>query len=76
MIQTINHVYVGDCQNLIADGVELMRNEGLKPIVVTDPPFNVGYHYDGYSDRMSPDNYMRMLAYVTSLTPSVVIHYP
>lgn len=23
MIQTLNHVYVGDCQNLIADGVEL-----------------------------------------------------
>lgn len=75
-MQELNHVYVGDCQGLIAEGVELMRSEGLKPIVVTDPPFNVGYHYDGYSDKMSPDKYMYMLAYVTSLTPSVVIHYP
>ena len=43
MMQQIGNVYVGDCQDLIAEGVELMRNEGLKPIVVTDPPFNIGY---------------------------------
>lgn len=44
MIQTLNHVYTGDCRDLIEDGVDLMCREGLTPVVVTDPPFNVGYH--------------------------------
>ena len=76
MIQTLNHVYTGDCRDLIEDGVDLMCREGLTPVVVTDPPFNVGYHYDGYGDRMGRTEYMSMLVLVTSLTPSVVIHYP
>lgn len=76
MIQTLNHVYTGDCRDLIADGVDLMCREGLTPIVVTDPPFNVGYHYDGYGDRMGRTEYMSMLVSITSLTPSVVVHYP
>lgn len=76
MTQQLDNVYVGDCRELIHDGVELMRSEGLKPVVVTDPPFNIGYRYAGYNDKMSADEYMQMLVDVTSLTPSVVIHYP
>lgn len=76
MIQRLGNVYVGDCRELIHDGVELMMSEGLKPVVVTDPPFNIGYRYAGYNDKMSADEYMQMLVSVTSLTPSVVIHYP
>lgn len=29
-----------------------MTYAGLTPVVVTDPPFNVGYHYKGFTDRM------------------------
>lgn len=76
MIQTLNHVYTGDCRDLIEYGVDLMCREGLTPVVVTDPPFNVGYHYDGYGDRMGRTEYMSMLVLITSLTPSVVVHYP
>lgn len=53
-----------------------MTYAGLTPVVVTDPPFNVGYHYNGYSDRMDEGEYYAMLAEVTAQTAAVVIHYP
>ncbi len=43
--------------------------------VVSDPPYNVGYHYDDCSDDMSESEYYLFLAKVFSM-PSVVIHYP
>jgi len=45
-------------------------------IIVTDPPFNVGYHYNDYSDNMGSDEYYQMLESVLQYAPSVVIHYP
>lgn len=53
MKQEINQVYVGDCRDFLPYGVDLIYNLGLKPVVVTDPPFNIGYHYEGYSDDMT-----------------------
>lgn len=76
MMQQLGNVYTGDCRDLIADGVDLMCREGFDPVVVTDPPFNIGYHYDGYGDRMDRTDYLQMLKEITALTPSVVIHYP
>jgi DNA modification methylase len=49
---------------------------GLKFVVVTDPPFNVGYHYNTYNDNMDSDDYYEMLAIVFQYSPFVVIHYP
>ena len=48
----------------------------LKFVVVTDPPFNVGYHYNTYKDNMASDDYYGMLADVFQYSPFVVIHYP
>ena len=45
-------------------------------IVVTDPPFNIGYHYGGYSDRMNEEEYFSMLAELVNDFPTVMIHYP
>ena len=45
-------------------------------VVVTDPPFNVGYHYNQYKDNMDSDDYHEMLAGVFQYSPFVVIHYP
>lgn len=42
-------LYNGDCRAIIKD---------IKPencIVITDPPFNVGYHYNSYSDNLTID---------------------
>lgn len=45
-------------------------------IVVTDPPFNIGYHYEGYNDKMDEDEYYEMLGFFLRDVPSVVIQYP
>lgn len=66
----------GDCMDLLVDGIERMVYQGLIPVVVTDPPFNIGYHYGRYKDKMPEDDYYEWIAEVTSLTPSVVILYP
>lgn len=46
------------------------------PVIVTDPPFNIGYHYRAYADAMPKDVYYRSMAQMFSSYPSVVIHYP
>jgi len=45
-------------------------------IIVTDPPFNIGYHYNEYKDRMDDDVYYHMLAEFVKSFPCVLIHYP
>ena len=45
-------------------------------IVVSDPPFNIGYHYNQYEDNMDENEYYELLGFLFSNTPSVIIHYP
>lgn len=45
-------------------------------ICVTDPPYNIGYKYDQYNDRMDEGDYLSMLASIVDVMPSVIIHYP
>lgn len=45
-------------------------------VVVTDPPFNIGYHYGKYRDRMREGEYFKMLNEIICKFPSVVVHYP
>tara|TARA_R110000868_G_scaffold380414_1_gene646423 strand:- start:30 stop:716 length:687 start_codon:yes stop_codon:yes gene_type:complete len=47
-----------------------------KLVIVTDPPFNVGYHYKTYKDNMDSNEYYEMLGRVFHAAPFVVIHYP
>jgi site-specific DNA-methyltransferase (adenine-specific) len=47
-----------------------------KFVIVTDPPFNIGYHYNEYKDNMDSDEYYEMLASIFQYGPFVVIHYP
>ena len=55
MIQIIN----GDCINQM-DGVR--RSLSDRPyVVVTDPPFNVGYHYNEYKDNKPQNEYVTEL---------------
>lgn len=71
-------IYNGDC-------LEFMKSESFKKIanenkicIVTDPPFNIGYHYSTYKDRMEEEQYFNMLKNVFSMYdfPFVIIHYP
>lgn len=46
-------------------------------IIVTDPPFNIGYHYNNYKDKMKEDDYYNWLKKIFSYSEEVVcIHYP
>ena len=45
-----------------------------KGLVITDPPYNQGYHYNNYKDRLSDDEYIELLSKIP--TPCVIIHYP
>ena len=45
-----------------------------KGLVITDPPYNQGYHYNNYKDKLSDDEYIQLLSKIP--TPCVIIHYP
>ena len=51
------------------------RNEDIpKGLVITDPPYNQGYAYNSYKDRMTEEEYIELLSHIP--TPCVIIHYP
>jgi site-specific DNA-methyltransferase (adenine-specific) len=58
-------IYHGDCR-------EIALPRGL---MVTDPPYNVGYHYDEYKDSMPDAEYWAFLGGVLRM-PLVFLHYP
>lgn len=65
-------IIVGNCLRELPK----IRAQYEKLVIVTDPPFNVGYHYKTYKDNMDADAYYEMLGDVFSFAPFVVIHYP
>lgn len=74
-----NQIELNDCLLLNADCTDVFHSilkENDNIIVVSDPPFNIGYHYNKYSDSMKDKEYYKMLADLFGQTPSVVIHYP
>ena len=67
------NLYKGDClkimDKLIADGIKV-------DAIITDPPFNINYHYKTYKDKMAEKDYYEMLAFLIKDKVAVVIHYP
>ena len=64
-------IFNGECRKVIHD-----ENINLSSVVVvTDPPFNIGYHYGKYKDNMEPSEYVSMMVGFIR-NPSVIIHYP
>lgn len=45
-----------------------------KGLTITDPPYNQGYSYNKYKDRMCEEDYIKLLSKIP--TPCVIIHYP
>ena len=70
----INTIQLGDSQELLPHILEkLDRN---KVILVSDPPFNVGYHYNSYKDNLDEDEYFEVLESIFGEDKCVLIHYP
>jgi len=65
----MNEIILGDCLDILPTIKENF-------IIVTDPPFNIGYHYKNYTDNMDEDDYYSWLSEVFKFAPFVVIHYP
>ena len=69
---SLGRIYNDDCFECIHD----IANECEHPVIVTDPPFNIGYHYHDYSDHIDEVEYYGSLAEIFNEYPSVVVHYP
>jgi site-specific DNA-methyltransferase (adenine-specific) len=48
-----NQIIQGDCTSVLPKWPE-----GLLDLVFADPPFNIGYDYDLYEDRLAGDDYL------------------
>ena len=51
-------------------------NTTVNPVIVTDPPFNIGYHYRTYRDKKNADEYFSELAELLHDKTCVIVHYP
>lgn len=65
-------LYNENCLNIIDDIIKSNSNV----IIVSDPPFNIKYHYNSYKDNMNNDEYIKMLVKIFKNNKSVIIHYP
>lgn len=45
-----------------------------KTLIITDPPYNVGWNYNTYKDKVSEDDYLKLFSYFKGFR-FVVIHY-
>lgn len=61
-----------DSQQIIFDILVRSKN----PIIVTDSPFNINYHYNTYNDNLKEDEYLEGLCSILKYSPFVLIHYP
>lgn len=65
-------LYLGDClevmDQLIADGAKV-------DVVITDPPYNIGFPYSTYADNLPDKEYMELIKAIARF-PLVVIQYP
>lgn len=67
-------LYNGDCLQILGEIEKENSNKNL--IIVSDPPFNIGYKYKTYKDRMKDEDYYGMMGQVFGSLPSVIVHYP
>ena len=65
---TLNTIYQADCRTLIE---QLPANS----LIISDPPYNIGFDYPDHDDRMSEEEYVEMFCLFQQM-PCVFIHYP
>lgn len=62
----------------LGNNLEILNNLDMdwnKTIFVTDPPFNIGYHYHTYKDKMPTEDYWNFIKSVMKSEKQVLIHY-
>ena len=63
----MNKIITGNCFTIINDVVNSVKN----PVIVTDPPFNIGYHYEGYKDKLPEDIYYKTNGFIHPFNKTV-----
>ena len=74
MESILNTIHLGDCQDLLPYILEKVDRK--KVILVSDPPFNVNYHYNSYKHNLEEDEYYEALESIFGEDKCVLIHYP
>ena len=65
-------IYCGGSYALLPSIITNCKN----PVIVSDPPFNINYHYRTFKDKIPHEEYIEKMKYVFSMCPSVIINYP
>jgi DNA modification methylase len=74
----LSEIILGNCLDILPT-LELDYN---RVVFVSDPPYNVSYNYNSYSDNMKEGDYMKFLKevfyreYNGNMIPHVILHYP
>jgi site-specific DNA-methyltransferase (adenine-specific) len=71
--------FFGNIELYNGNNTDILKNINLdlsKCIFVSDPPFNIGYHYNQYKDKMKEDDYYNWLFEIFGTNKQVIIHYP
>jgi DNA modification methylase len=66
----------GNCVEELPKIIEELKRNEKSYIIVSDPPFNINYHYNNYNDSMSEEEYFDLLKFIFESESSVIIHYP
>ena len=66
----LNNIINGDCREVMGT----LPDQSFD-VVITDPPYNIGFKYSGYSDDLSDELYIKLISTFASY-PLVIIHYP
>ena len=53
-----NSIIQGDCVAVLADLRDGQGGKGFADLIFADPPFNIGYEYDEYHDKVDHDEYV------------------
>lgn len=69
-------LFNGDC-------LEVLQSKEYKDLIldkqvvfVSDPPFNMGYHYKTYKDNKKESEYFEWLTEIFGSSKAVLVHYP
>ena len=65
-----------DCLTVLQSQTFHDLTKDRQVIIVTDPPFNMNYHYKSYKDDLPEEEYYSWLEEIFGNYPFVVIHYP
>jgi hypothetical protein len=65
MLTELNYFSKSGVQIFNGNNIDVLNSLNIdyqKCIFVSDPPFNIGYHYNNYKDKLKEDDYFNWLA--------------